>query len=582
MAIDFMGSKYKRVIRVVFIGILIVFSFLHVTTGFVLADEGYGFYNFEEFPNIDTTWAISTLYANLIGKLLTVLPFGHMVVGMKLYCAAIFVVFTVWEYRELSKHYSEVSVFIGLMISIGLCWTPKGLLYHYISYFIFNAVALLLIKAINSGKWVWYVVAGFLLGSNVFVRFPNITECALVLVLWAYGFIKHKKVIKETLLCIAGYAVALAVGVVIIVRIWSLDAIREMLYGLFQIGTHVSEYNPRLYVLCMYYAYKIRVSFWLPFLLLGVVAYFTKRWFIQKNRIKFWIATSFEIVAFICLAVIMFVKGKFTLIYDEFSSIENWATIFLVLAIIIFVLCLFSKKVETNDKLIALAALIIIAVTPMGGNCFIFESYNNLFLIAPVFVGLLSKKINKNSIPSGKVIPYSFTCLLVIIVVFVQALGFGLEYVREDGSFSKTDYAYVPNNYRLQGVKLKKEKAEMISSLQTFLKENGLADSKAIIWGNNPGLLYVLNLDNAMSHSWIYLYSYSDDAMIAELDRIAGGYDDTDFPMIIYDKETKFETVSLSDNEADFKGRVLFTFASENGYKKAYEDEQIGVMVKEY
>lgn len=578
-------KEKNKYINVIFIGIIIALAFLHVSTGFDLTDEGYGFYNFECFPNFDKTWAVSTLYANLIGKIFTLLPYGHTILGMRIYCTILFCAFIVWEYFELSRYYSKIPVFIGILISMGLCWAPKGLLYHYLSYYLFNMAALLLVRAINTGKTKWYVVAGFLLGCNLFVRFPNITECCLIVALWAYGILKRKNVIKETFQCVSGYLLACVLGLAFIAVIWDFRAFYEMIISLFTMGKNVSEYNPRAYVLSMFYAFGLKKAFWLPFFILGGVS--TIAYLILGNKKKLFrrIIILFDIIGFYALTVLMFKNNQFTVDYSNYSSIENWATLFIAFAIVFLIVCFFSKSIRLNDRLLAIISVLIIVVTPIGGNNFIFENYNNLFLVAPIFVSVLFNLIKAGYSKEGAqsttiVFPFLVVMFLSSFALMIQSIGFGLEFVYRDGNFFKSEYRYVEGNNRLKGLRVTKEKAELIKDVSIAIKGWNLENKKAIIWGDNPGLFYVCSFDNAMSHAWIYLYSYLDSYLLNDLEVVAKCAED-EWPIFIYDKATGLEQFESSDIEWDYKGRILYSFMKENGYEKVYENEQVGIMVKE-
>ena len=62
--------------------ILFFLPFIHVSIGLSVADQGYNLANFEAFPDMNRTWMVATLVANIVGKIFTFLPFGHSMLGM--------------------------------------------------------------------------------------------------------------------------------------------------------------------------------------------------------------------------------------------------------------------------------------------------------------------------------------------------------------------------------------------------------------------------------------------------------------------------------------------------------------------
>ena len=58
------------------VGVLFLLPFLHVCIGINIMDQGYNLANFKHFPDMNQTWMISTLVANIAGKIFTWLPLG--------------------------------------------------------------------------------------------------------------------------------------------------------------------------------------------------------------------------------------------------------------------------------------------------------------------------------------------------------------------------------------------------------------------------------------------------------------------------------------------------------------------------
>ena len=49
-------------------------------------------------------------------------------------------------------------------------------------------------KGLVEAKNLWLLLAGVMLGLNVFVRIPNVTEMALILGLWYYLWMEKKSI----------------------------------------------------------------------------------------------------------------------------------------------------------------------------------------------------------------------------------------------------------------------------------------------------------------------------------------------------------------------------------------------------
>ena len=75
-------------------------------------------------------------------------------------------------------------LFLGEIIAIGFCWIPAGILYNYLSYFFLTLGVLLLYRGLISEKDKLLFAAGVVLGLNVFVRIPNVTQMSFIVGVW--------------------------------------------------------------------------------------------------------------------------------------------------------------------------------------------------------------------------------------------------------------------------------------------------------------------------------------------------------------------------------------------------------------
>lgn len=82
------------------------------------------------------------------------------------------------------------------------------MLYNYLTYLFLLLCILFLYVGLTEEKKGFLIAAGLVLGANVFVRFSNLPQAVLIVGVWAYGIIcrkKFRKVVQETLYCLAGY-----------------------------------------------------------------------------------------------------------------------------------------------------------------------------------------------------------------------------------------------------------------------------------------------------------------------------------------------------------------------------------------
>ena len=204
----------QRVTEIVFPLVLLLFPLLKIGQGVDLTDTPYSLGNYRFFAGTEGVWVMATFLSNVAGFLLTKLPFGTTMIGMKCYTSLLVSIMALFGYRFFKTKMPAWVAFLGEMAAIGFCWCPTVILYNYMTYFFFLLGAVFLFRGLAGSRPVWLVIAGVCLGLNVSVRVPNILETLLIVTLWYYGARKKKSfenIAKETGLCVAGFLAAQAV-----------------------------------------------------------------------------------------------------------------------------------------------------------------------------------------------------------------------------------------------------------------------------------------------------------------------------------------------------------------------------------
>ena len=124
---------YKVITAYIFPVILFLYPFLTVNQGVDVSDSTYSFSNFLFFERMEGMWVVSTYVANVVGWLLTKLPFGTTLLGIKIYATFLISGTVLLVYYMFKKWMPAWIAFLGEMIAIGFCWIPAGILYNYLS-----------------------------------------------------------------------------------------------------------------------------------------------------------------------------------------------------------------------------------------------------------------------------------------------------------------------------------------------------------------------------------------------------------------------------------------------------------------
>lgn len=558
---------------ILFVLLLFAFPFLHVTTGLSVSDTGYNLLNFSVFPNMNETWAISTLLANVIGRLFSFLPLGRTVLGLNIYCTVLCSTCVCVIYFLLRRYYNSLPLFFGMLIALGFCWCPRVILYHYLSYFLFDFGAVVLLFAIQKEKKALYALAGAILALNLFVRFPNVTECALIVVLFFHGILKKKNVWRETLLCMGGYLAVFAAGFLLISLAWGKDSFFTMIQSLFGMTKEATSYTPKAMVFKIFEDYWMYFKYFVPFLLCAVLCGVLFS-FVKKKNLRIIILAA-EAIGFAGISVLLYRRyGAFSFDYNDYRSIFMFGTFMLMMAVSLAVYGLFRKDVGDERKLLGLTVLVIILITPIGSNNGLYTAFNNMFLTGPFVIGELFEIFQKEKADDKKTAfrfgVYASALMLCVFVLF-QSTAFAVTFVFQDASFTKDKFGTVSNNPVVKGIRTEAQSAKCLQELNDYLDQNNLKHQKAICYNDTPGLFFYMEEECALSHSWPDLDSFPTGELKEDLKELEN---EGVCPLFFGKADQKnYLTAHLSDLEKE-KDKLFAEFLRNNQYEIVFRNEK--------
>lgn len=482
--------------------LLLLLPLRHINQGIDMSDTGYNLACFAWFGRLDGMWVYVSYVANAVGHLFTKLPLGNTMFGMNLYCSLVVSAIALCAWYFLKEKIPFWIVFAGEILAIMLCWCPQVILYNYLTYLALIVGTCLLYNGIRSEKKRYYLLAGAVLGIGVGARFSNLTHMALILGLWYDGWQKRKafvQIAKDTLMCVLGYAAGI-VGVLVMIQIqYGLSGYVEMLFGLQTMSGGASGYSAGEMIAGAFIDYigsmKWGVLF-LLYMLAGVI--FFRMWGKRFLKAKKVIFTAGLLVLF----RLVYGRGMFGFDYYEYFSIFWWVSIFNTAALAVNVFVLFRKETDEKERLLALLTLVTILILPLGSNNRSYPVINNLFLIAPMTLYFLWKWI-----PSSY--PVRVVAIGCLTAVALQSVGFGMHFVFRDGSFTEKRDTKVENNAILKGMYTTKANAEALTGITEFWKREQLEGTPVILYGDVPGLSYILDAPSALTSTWSNLESYN-------------------------------------------------------------------------
>ena len=573
--------KMERAARLyIFPLILFLFPLMNIGKGIDLSDTGYSLANYVLFPAAEGSFVLNTYLSNMVGYALTNLPFGGMLLGMKFYTALFVSGMALLGYRFFITKMPAWIAFLSQMVAIGLCWCPTVIIYNYLTYLFFLIAAILLFRGLAGLHSYCLVLAGLFLGLNVFVRNPNILQASLILCVWYYGLIRHKKmaqVVRETLLCLTGYIGGMMIIGIIMMLQYGFKAPFEMINNLFQMSASNSEYTFAGMLLAIASAYLSGAK-WLLYMVLCIlpgIPFFMIRISGEEK-----ILLLKKIVYCLAIGFLFYALGRigmYNFKYYQKESALQWAIVFLLLSLMHMIWMLYSKSVDVHWKLIASLGIVIILVTPMGSNNYLWPVINNLFFIAPITIwrvygfaryGRRFIGTESNMIP---LFPLKAMQMAIVIAVAVQSLGVGCFYVFRDGENGAARNFPIEGSDILDGMRTIEENAVNLEELIDFMQQ--VPECDLILYGDIPALSYYLDRPSALSSTWPDLNTFDTVQFADELKLISARIEQGDYmhPMVIINSNL------TEQKEKSEKKITLDIFLAQHNYQQIFKNNQFTI-----
>lgn len=572
-------KNWKKITDILFPILLICFSYIHINEGITITDTGYNYGNFVFFDGLDDMWKFSTYLASVTGAFFTHLPFGKTMIGLNFYTGILKILSALSVYFfciRICKMRKE-AVFLGEMLALGLCWCPTALIYNYLTYFFFHMGAICLFVAVTKQKNTFYVFAGIFLGLNLLVRLPNAAEIALILVVWFSGFLYKKKigiVMKETGFCVLGYVLGAGSVFVYILCRYGITRYMDGISALFSMTQEAESYT----ITAMIFDTLRTYVQYIKWIILGIVLCFAGVALFQIGKEKYHkIKGGICLLGSLSFIYILKRNGVFTLNYRWYDSIYGIGVLFLIVVLLYCGWILLSKNRKREEKVLASIVCVIVLITPLGSNNNVYSPMNNLFLAAPFFLNQLWELLfcKKSSMMVRKVsisyVPFQMLFSIFSGVLLIQSFFFGASFVFRDGVNGEERNYKITDNVALNGMYTTEENGQNLQELNSYLVENNLIGSEAILFGNVPAYAFYFELNPVISSTWPDLQSYSVQKFKEEIEKL----DTKDSNPIILMSANPIDT-GADDTCKEFlkeKYKYLTEYMENHQYEQVFSNE---------
>lgn len=600
-------QKLNRALSILFPLFLFLYPLRHIRVGAEWWDTGYNYANFTYIERMDEMWLFSTYLGNAVGSFFTKLPFGDTMVGLNFYTSLVVSLLAVAGYFFFVKEVKvpAVLVFIGEFLAVSFCWCPTALLYNYLTYMLLGAGTVLLYYGLTREKRssLFFVLAGIFLGVNVFTRFSNLANMALIVAVWAMGIIRKEKfgkVVKQTLWCILGYVIGLGGGFAVISLKYGAEAYIQGILRILSMPSEASSYTITSMVTAQFRNYLqnlIWLGYLVGFMLLGMIVYqiLPKSWKWLKN-------VGYVVCVFGGFYVLM-CQNMFNMKYSTQMSVFQWAVILLTATMFAGVIVIFGRKFTEQEKLLCGLNIIVIVITPLGSNNHLYSSINNLFFVAPFTLWMLYRfykwlpQVWKRKKWEISTFPVKAMGLCIAFMVLLQGTLFGWFYVFYEGNGGENLHTSIEKNDILKGMLNNEERARQISEISLYVQEHDLKGQEVILYGQIPSMSYYLEMPFAIT-AWPDLASYNYSIMESDLKELEGevALKNKDLPVILMEKKQGTYVIEgraglellegitekeMTEIEADKKLLLLIDMIESYDYQVAFESDKFVLFLTE-
>ncbi len=582
-----------------FPAVLMLYPLMKTGRGVNVTDTTYSLANFQFFEGMDGTWIVATFLANAAGSLLMRLPFGNTLAGMYFYTLLVQSLTALAAYAALRKKIPAPLVFAGEWIALGLCWCPSTILYNYLTYLFMTAGALLLYAGVLKDDRRYDAAAGICLGLNVAVRMPNIVQAAFIVVLWYGAAVRRrafKKVLQDTLCCVLGYLIGFGAPFAAICLRYGTRAYPDMVRTMFAMTDKAVDYKPAAMITGMFGDYitgMYRLIFAGICMAGGWVMFAVQRKVFAGNRAIKALCVAVYVAVLLVLVRFYWGQGVFSFHYYSDGSVYHCAVLFLTVSVFAALYCLLGKAVSYEQKVLALLVLVQILITPLGSNNDLYPMINNLFITAPFVLRTAYGRHGQEhgadaALPDREsyAVVWRTPFVLLAVLVLIQSTGFHMSYAFRDGDDGTARDTVLSLPAKAAGIRTTSDNAACLEELAGYMADSSLTGKRAVMYGDIPGLSYLLDMPPALSTFWPDLDSYT----MAKYERDMAQLSDP--PVVILASDVAAYLNGDADGmnwfgtdrdrlDRDEKLQILIGYMDAHAYRESFANGRYAVYVTE-
>lgn len=552
-------ERYKRRIEKICFwslsAVTVIWFFFFMNKGIDLTDMAYYLTRYKYYfdPELNVK-SMGTFLTDALGAVIYNMTDSYQVLILSICHWGLYMGSGLIVFLTLKKYVSRVLLVIAVLGGslFSLTWVHI-MNYNTTSMFIQTLSICVLIKGIEKGHAINYIISGMLFSINTFFRLPNVLEIGIgVCILWYYIFCtgERKEGIRKLGTFILGVICGCILGLTLSILIIGPEGMSDYLLRTVNTAGSGQDSHGIINILdALYTGLKSGLSDWMKYGLPVVIAILIwnlwtwKKKYGKTKDILFWILSLGLVIYGVIVAV-------------GISSLQFFQMTALCILVLMFAGTLYFRKKDPLTSTVCMIGFCAEAILSVGTNNA--WNYQAVFLIFPFSACLLAACRNKN---------YRSKRSLTLFAVFFVALVFGAgvnyasNYVYRDAPNKELNYYVQAEEYR--AVKTSKDRAEYLDELNEVL--SNLEGNELLAYGDfNVGYV-ISDMTPFFERIWSDLESYS----LEDFDKdLQAGIEERGYPVIL-----------LADVEKDGlyrsaeKLQLIQDVMEEGNYEVYYENE---------
>lgn len=501
--------------------------------GFDMADEGWSLTGFQQIFHAPESIEYLMMYylTNIVGGVWNSLFGWGGIYAFRLLTGVVVTATVYVVFRMLRPYFSPWSIVLGIWASFFCSYYGIMVFYHnYLTALLAVCASSALFKSLMQDDVRWMAVCGFLIGCTIFVRLPNITLTAFILLFIPY-YLYHKNIKSTLKLCLSactGFLIAVC-AVLLFMVVMGHDSIFFQAISSGFSAVSNSESNHQIGQMVGRYLSNYQTIF--------TLGYF-----------------------------------------------NNTYTVYLV-GTLGWVWILFFRRHRPVYVYLSTIAMIMLHCLPLGSDFGIGNMGENcVYLATPLITGIVWKEIHESTVPDRRKALFRVSTIILLGLFILRGMKqmMGQCYFDEGSRIEKTCRIDHPLATTLTTEKNCRLLEPLLQQLSEYVDE----DDYLLCFQNNPTIHFLTKTRPYLYNPWVW--SYDPDNM--ERQFLRAEQENPILPVIVRDKSLPPHWYELDpdwDNEhtaetyfhKNKKIRLIHQFIQRHHYKVVWENEVFQLLI---